>query len=670
MTFTATYSPDDNKLRLYASSRLDAETYARVKAAGFTWAPKQDLFVAPMWTPDRADLLIELAGELDDEDTSLTDRAEERAERFDGYQERRARDAEAARRAVDAIADGIPLGQPILVGHHSERHARRDAEKIQSGMRRAVRMWETSKYWKARAAGAIHHAKYKERPDVRARRIKTIEADRRKREKESTEARQWIKAWGQLNDPHKDGRPCDDALRLKRAAWIANYSHITLAATSERPYGDSLWSALDQGTITPRAAQLLALKVHGQTIKHARRWITHFDLRLDYERAMLAEAGGLITERTDYPIVPGGRVLIGSEWLTVIRVNRQDGRICSVTTNARYVRVRGIETVKNYEPPTTEAIAAVKAAKKLPPLLNTNSPSAIRMTAAEWKQKHADYKTTRTAEATAEHGAYRYRVSVRGGHLLPVFLTDAKVSPLPEPDDTPTPPTVPPPERSATQPRPEPPPPNQATATAAPFEAMRESLRAGVQVVAAPQLFPTPPDVARRVIELADIRPGDRVLEPSAGTGALLAAIEELAPDCGAVLAVELNAALADRLRAAHPLTVVYTADFLTWAPDAPVDRIAMNPPFNNGSDIEHIQHARRFLKPGGRLVAICANGPRQQAQLRPDAETWIELPAGTFTGTNARAAIAVFELVPAERPTAIDLLALCESGDDQPNHG
>src|ERR1035437_1758127 len=61
----ATYSPEDNKLRLYASSRLDAETYARIKAVGFIWAPKQDLFVAPMWTPARADLLIELCGEIE-----------------------------------------------------------------------------------------------------------------------------------------------------------------------------------------------------------------------------------------------------------------------------------------------------------------------------------------------------------------------------------------------------------------------------------------------------------------------------------------------------------------------------------------------------------------------------------------------------------------------------
>ncbi len=70
MTYTATYSPEDNKLRLYSSTRLDRELYARVRGAGFIYAPKQELFVAPMWTPEREDLLIELCGEIDDEDPS------------------------------------------------------------------------------------------------------------------------------------------------------------------------------------------------------------------------------------------------------------------------------------------------------------------------------------------------------------------------------------------------------------------------------------------------------------------------------------------------------------------------------------------------------------------------------------------------------------------------
>ncbi|MGH7263054.1 MAG: DUF3560 domain-containing protein [Candidatus Rokuibacteriota bacterium] len=68
-----------------------------------------------------------------------------RRERMEARVERRrqwaqARHAEAAQRfgAAHRIADGIPLGQPILVGHHSERHARRDQERIHSNMSKAV----------------------------------------------------------------------------------------------------------------------------------------------------------------------------------------------------------------------------------------------------------------------------------------------------------------------------------------------------------------------------------------------------------------------------------------------------------------------------------------------------------------------------------------------------
>lgn len=87
--YRATYSPDDNKLRLYAVSRLDQETYKKVHDAGFRWAPKQALFVAPAWTPGREDVLLSLAGEIEDEDSTLAERQEARAERFTGYSGKR-----------------------------------------------------------------------------------------------------------------------------------------------------------------------------------------------------------------------------------------------------------------------------------------------------------------------------------------------------------------------------------------------------------------------------------------------------------------------------------------------------------------------------------------------------------------------------------------------------
>jgi Domain of unknown function (DUF3560) len=67
-----------------------------------------------------------------------------RRERLQRKAERRLEWADKAKAASHAafntahrIADAIPFGQPILVGHHSERHHRRDIERMDSNMRKA-----------------------------------------------------------------------------------------------------------------------------------------------------------------------------------------------------------------------------------------------------------------------------------------------------------------------------------------------------------------------------------------------------------------------------------------------------------------------------------------------------------------------------------------------------
>ncbi|MDN4571836.1 methyltransferase type 11 [Pandoraea cepalis] len=641
---TATYSPEDNKLRIYSATRLDRELYDRLARAGFKRAPKQDCFVAPMWTPEREDLAIELCGELGDEDMSLAQRAEERAERFDGYRANRTADAEHARAAVAAIADGIPLGQPILVGHHSERHARKDAERIENGMRRAVQMWDTADYWKRRAQGALLHASYRERPDVRHRRIKTLEADQRRNMRDVQEAEQFMTRWQA------------DGLTIEQAVQIANCDHVTIRQNGES-YGTSVYTLLTQGTFTAEQAAQACIRCHERVIRRARRWLQHIEHRLTYERAMLDESGGVVSDRFD--IQPGGRVLAGREWLVVLRVNRANGRINSVTTNApasvhwrknwRY----GVEEVIDYRAPEAEDAAKVKAANKLPPLVNHPGEGFIEMTADEWKRRPNDYKGTRRAAATAEHGAYRFRTSfVPGGtyRTAQVFITDAKRidPPATVPDAQPAPSF----ERDIVTDTPA----RAAIATAArepdPYRGMREQLRAGVQVVSAPQLFPTPAPLAARMVEIAGIESGHAVLEPSAGTGRILDALNQVhAADGLPVTAIEINRHLADALTARFPQMRTICRDFLECGDELETfDRILMNPPFVQAQDIEHIRHALKFLKPGGQLVAICANGPRQAQQLRPLAEDsggiWEPLPADTFSesGTGVHAVLLTIE--------------------------
>lgn len=183
----------------------------------------------------------------------------------------------------------------------------------------------------------------------------------------------------------------------------------------------------------------------------------------------------------------------------------------------------------------------------------------------------------------------------------------------------------------------------------APFEQIKTSLRAGILAVSAPQLFPTPAPLAAKLARAAGpMDPSHRVLEPSAGTGAIW---REL---WGCRTAVEINHALAERLRGmCTQRDFVIEADFLEKTADdlgGPFDRIVMNPPFVRGSDVEHIRHALTMLAPEGRLVALCAGGPRQKAALAPLGR-WEDLPEGSFSeqGTNVRVAMLVVDAPAAE---------------------
>lgn len=591
---TATYSPEDNKLRLYSVHRLDRETYGRVREAGFRWAAKQQLFVAPAWTPAREDLLVELCGEIGDEDTSLVDRAEQRAERFEGYEDRRTADAEAAHQAVKSIADPIPLGQPILVGHHSERRARKDAERIENGMRKAVRMWDTAQYWQRRAAGAIRHAKYKERPDVRARRIKGLEADARKWQRTRDEADALLALWRSF-----------DPITLEDAVNTTNYldhtsqefplSEYPRPATASQYEGSrSLWSALTESIITPERARAIAVPVHERTITRCDRWLAHLANRLTYERAMLEDQGGadLLKPKPRPKQLP----------------------LCN------YRAPEGIDVQNPYD------------ADKV-----IHHPQ-VEMTKAEWAAIHADYKGTRVVDHS-----HRVRTAMQRHTLVCVFLTDSKTHPRPAAAQ---PPSAPEPHRD----------PRPVYTPAAPtqFDTLRQQLREGVQVVAAPQLFPTPPELAARMVDLAGIEPGHRVLDPSAGTGHILRAVRTAAHLQGigksAVrTAVEIDARLCDRLRTNEAGAHVVCGDFLQCSGElGTFDRILMNPPFERAVDIQHIRHALGMLKDGGRLVAICANGPRQRATLIPLVEAcggeWMDLAPDTFkeSGTGVNTALVI----------------------------
>jgi len=106
-------------------------------------------------------------------------RAEERAERYAGYADSAAARSTAAYEGVRRISDGIPFGQPILVGHHSERRARRDIARMDSGMRRSIDEGKKADYHAGRAAAAESYQQHREDVPRTLRRIGKLEAEER-----------------------------------------------------------------------------------------------------------------------------------------------------------------------------------------------------------------------------------------------------------------------------------------------------------------------------------------------------------------------------------------------------------------------------------------------------------------------------------------------------------
>lgn len=77
---------------------------------------------------------------------------EERRERLEAAAERAEREARARLEASSRMADAIPFGQPILVGHHSEGRDRRFRERISRGFEKSAEASQRAAELRSRAA--------------------------------------------------------------------------------------------------------------------------------------------------------------------------------------------------------------------------------------------------------------------------------------------------------------------------------------------------------------------------------------------------------------------------------------------------------------------------------------------------------------------------------------
>lgn len=442
LAYSATFSVEDNKLRLYFARRLDAETYQRVKDMGFVWAPKQELFVAPSWTPQREDFCIEMAGEIEPEGTTLAERAEAKSDRLAGLSSKRAYEANAFFERANNISQRFYMGQPILVGHHSERKARKDQERMHNAMDASVEASKAAGYWQYRASGVVRHANRHHKPAVRINRIERLLKELRDIQRDINHGFKVMALWTDIAN-------IEDA--NKKHEMVKYYSGAQLNTGAAAPWGT--WSKRDKGELTDQEVIDLAFE-NGQVIvnsENRKRWIVHLLNRLAYERSELGEVqrfeGNITaailqtfarTQGADKPTAKkqGDLWELSSDIPLPLHIG--DGETLVLSTD----EWRDLMQNVGYEVP------AKKAA--LPPILNFKAEqitsaqrwnkgvekfAQIEMTSDDYQKVRDEMRGVRVSVC----GQFRFRVVHQRVDGKPyyhtetkaVFLTDSKTHPIP-----------------------------------------------------------------------------------------------------------------------------------------------------------------------------------------------------------------------------------------------
>lgn len=165
------------------------------------------------------------------------------------------------------------------------------------------------------------------------------------------------------------------------------------------------------------------------------------------------------------------------------------------------------------------------------------------------------------------------------------------------------------------------------------------------------QFFATPQPLAEQLVEMADIQPHHRVLEPQAGQAAIANLIREIAEDCTVVELMPEN--IKALIRQGYD---VKEGCFLQHnsADIGLFDRIVANPPFTKNQDIDHIKHMFSLLKPRGKIVSMASKSWTFGSQKKQVAfRDWLdevratvtEVPAGTFKGSGTSISSVIIEI-------------------------
>ena len=151
------------------------------------------------------------------------------------------------------------------------------------------------------------------------------------------------------------------------------------------------------------------------------------------------------------------------------------------------------------------------------------------------------------------------------------------------------------------------------------------------------QFFATPEGLAEELVSLAELSPDDTILEPSAGQGAIIKAINkvcEVVPDCFELM--DVNTIILNKSGLRFNLI---GEDFFKHK-GKNYSKIIANPPFTKNQDIDHLKEMHKCLSRGGRLVCITSESWVSGSQKKQiDFKNWlvevkakiIDIEKGTF---------------------------------------
>ncbi|MBX3253953.1 MAG: PRTRC system protein E [Chitinophagaceae bacterium] len=170
------------------------------------------------------------------------------------------------------------------------------------------------------------------------------------------------------------------------------------------------------------------------------------------------------------------------------------------------------------------------------------------------------------------------------------------------------------------------------------------------------QFFPTPPAVAKMMMEcLPEVKPGYKVLEPSAGDGALIKAFHDQIGHIGReVDCFELMDVNRIKLKSIKGANII-GEDFMECKKWDEYDLVIANPPFTKNQDIDHIGRMFKVCKPSGLIITLASGSWKHGSQKKhKQFREWLdnmvtteeEIPAGMFKESGTMVSTILLRIV------------------------